>query len=286
MTHVGVVFGTYNRLEHLKRAVASVIQAGTGVDVSMFIVDGGSTDGSRNWLLKQRLSPIFQEGPLTGAVRAFNLGFTKAVEEGCDYVFHFNDDAEIVTPGAFAQAVAIMETDAKVGEVAFEFDLRGGWNFDEIDGRVYANFGMIRTSAGIAAAKAYGDMTGMNWWNPIYRTYGADCEFGFWLWKLGYTVHRGVGLRVHDCQASDVLRDLNESNNPNRKDSALFWSRFPELFGGLPSLNKPPVQPPPPFQHPPSTNGSWNGRDVPAGVHPASPDGVPPGFRDTRRGIP
>src|SRR6185295_19293745 len=148
------------------------------------VVDGGSTDGRRQWLAKQpRVVTILQEGPLTGAVKAFNLGFTYAVDEKFDYVCHLNDDARFVTPGAISAAIHLMETKPKVGEVAFEFDLRGPWGFEHVNGVPYANFGVIRMEAGLAVAKAQGDPTGRAWWNPIYRTYGADTEFGVWLWK-------------------------------------------------------------------------------------------------------
>jgi GT2 family glycosyltransferase len=237
---IGVVFGTYNRLPHLQRAIASVRRATTKHDVMIYVVDGGSTDGSKEWLRKEQAEWLdrphnsrgpgalhlqFQEGSLTGAVKAFNLGFSAACSAGCEYIFHFNDDAEIVTPGAFDQAVDILQKNPKVGEVAFEFDLRGPWQHESVNGKIYGNFGMIRREAGMAVAKAQGDAAGLAWWNPIYRTYGADCEFGMWLWKLGWIVYPGVGLRVHDCNAQDDLRRMNEDWNPSRRDSILFWER-------------------------------------------------------------
>ncbi len=232
MITVGVVFGTYNRLELLKLAVASVRAAAPPTKVTMFIVDGGSTDGTREWLKAQvDVIPLFQEGPLTGAVAAFNLGFSAAVEMGCRYVFHLNDDAEILTPHSFAQAIALMETHPDIGEVAFEFDLRGPMAFEYVNGKLYGNFGMIRTVAGKAVARAQGDPTGRKWWNPIYRTYGADCEFGMWLWKLGWKVHPGIGLQVHDAECKDELRKKNEATNPDREDSKIFWSRVKMLTG-------------------------------------------------------
>lgn len=221
---VAVVFGTYNRVEVLKRAVASVRAAVGALGYKMIIVDGGSTDGTREWLRGQDdVQLIEQTGPLTGAVRAFNLGFAAAVDGNYDFVTHLNDDAEIVTLGAIAKACEILRTDDKIGEVAFEFDLRGPWGFEYINGALYANFGVIRREAGMAVARAQGDPSGRAWWNPIYRTYGADSEFGVWLWKLGWRVYQGIGLRVHDVNAKDQLRARNEGDN---NDAPLFWSRW------------------------------------------------------------
>lgn len=227
MTRVAVVFGTFNRFELLKRAVASVRKAAGCLRCELIVVDGGSTDGSREWLAQQPdVTLIGQRGPLTGAVGAFNLGFGYAVDQNFDFVMHLNDDAEIVTDRAIEEAVRILQGNPKIGEVAFAFDLYGSWSFDHVNGKPYGNFGVIRLAAGKAVAQAQGDSTGRAWWNPRYRTYGADSEFGVWLWKLGWEVYTASNLQVHDAQAMDTLRANNEAANPNRIDSQLFWTRW------------------------------------------------------------
>lgn len=224
---VAIVLGTYQRLPLLKDAVESARLAVGALPYFFVVVDGGSTDGSREWLAAQSdIVLIGQRGDLTGAVRAFNLGFAYAVDQHAAYVVHFNDDAVFETPLAIAQAVGILKSDATIGEVAFEFDLRGCWSFDEIHGSVYANFGVVRIEAGMSVAREQGDASGCKWWNPIYRTYGADSEFGCWLWCLGWTIHAAKGLRVHDRNEQDALRKLNEADGLNRPDSKLFWERW------------------------------------------------------------
>lgn len=223
-----IVTGTYNRLGSLRNAVQSIRNASAGVYYKIVAIDGGSDDGTQKWVEKQKdIHLIRQSGPLTGAVKAFNLGFSWAVEEGFPYVMHFNDDAEIVTPDALIKAINIMQKHQFVGEVAFAFDLRGGYGFDLIHGKPYANFGIVRRQAGMMAAIAQGDGSGKKWWNEIYRTYGADTEFGCWLWKLGWTVFADDTLHVHDTNVKDHLREVNESCIPQRKDSRLFWQRWP-----------------------------------------------------------
>jgi glycosyltransferase involved in cell wall biosynthesis len=236
MKTVAIVLGTFNRLNSLQRSIASVRAAVGAHPYEIIVVDGGSTDGTREYLAQCfDVKLIRQVGPLTGAVRAFNLGFEAAVERDYHYVMHLNDDAEIITKGTgpghmikdapIADAIDLMEKDATIGEVAFEHDLRGKFNWEYVNGVPYANFGVVRREAGMAVAKAQGDHTGKAWWNPIYRTYGADTEFGVWLWKLGYRVLEGAGLRVHDMNEQDALRAANTGNNKNG-DSDLFWSRW------------------------------------------------------------
>ena len=50
MARVAVILGTYNRKQHLERALASVRSAVGSLPYEIVVVDGGSTDGSREWL--------------------------------------------------------------------------------------------------------------------------------------------------------------------------------------------------------------------------------------------
>jgi glycosyltransferase involved in cell wall biosynthesis len=224
---VGIVFGTFNRIECVKACLRSIAWAEPTLDYEVVVIDGGSTDGTRECLREWNptLHVIEQEGPLTGAVSAFNLGFGYCVDWGHEFVCHLNDDAELRTPFMITKAIELMRKSPRIGEVAFEHDLRGEWKFEHINGVPYANFGVIRREAGIAVAEKQGDPTGRAWWNPIYRTYGADTELGCWLWKLGWIVHEGKGLRVHDMQAQDALRVGNTQHNKNG-DSDKFWARW------------------------------------------------------------
>lgn len=227
MTSAAIVFGTFNRRILLERAVMSVRNAVVKYPYRIIVVDGGSTDGSRDWLRRQTdVDLIEQEGPLTGAVKAFNLGFARTVDTNVNFVCHLNDDAEIVTPFAIDHAIERMLRDARIGEVAFAYDLYGYYRVDHINGRPYANFGVIRREAGMAVAREQGDPTGRAWWNPIYKTYGADSEFGVQLWRLGWIVDPALELCVHDANEQDALREANEANNPDRADSKLFWDRW------------------------------------------------------------
>jgi len=221
---IAVVLGTYNRFALLRQMIQSVRdRSGTAQD--FIVVDGGSTDGSREWLAVQPdIILIGQRGALTGAVRAFNLGFGYAVDHEYDWLVHLNDDVELMTPDAFATARQVLQQDATIGEVAFEFDLRGPYGFEPLNGgKIYANYGMIRRSAGMAAARRQGDPSGRQFWNPIYYTYGADTEFGCQLLRLGWKIYPGVGLRVHDLFTQDALR---VGNNRDYADSTLFWDRW------------------------------------------------------------
>lgn len=241
MASIAVVFGTYNRIAMLKNAVASIREAMRGIEHSyaIIIVDGGSTDGTREWLHERSnpdLWPIMQDLPLTGAVRAFNLGFARAIdsmqwpiEKRFDYIAHLNDDMILESSNAFAIAIAHMNAHPRVGAVAFGYDLYrpGTFACSYYAGKPYVNFGVIRREAGEAVARVQGDPTGRAWWNPIYKTYGADTEFGIHMWRLGWEITAMPELHVKDLNARDELRRINGGDgsviNP---DSTLFFERW------------------------------------------------------------
>lgn len=213
---VCIVLGTWNRLGLLQKAVASIRRSVGILSHCIIVVDGGSTDGTCEWLAAQPdVMPIFQELPLTGAVAAFNLAFTAAVYMFAPYVVVLNDDDELIGPECeIEKAVITMQRDESIGAVAFETDLRGGWSFEEWNGYAYANKGVFRRAAGMAAARAAGDPEGCAWWSRDHHTYASDTECGLWIWRLGWHVARGFGLRVHDhSDATEKQCDAMRQNN-------------------------------------------------------------------------
>jgi predicted SAM-dependent methyltransferase len=224
---VAGVLGTYNRLPLLQTCLTSARAAAAGLKTIFIVVDGGSTDGTRAWLAEQTdVIMIGERGPLRGAVRAFNRAFALAVQEEVDWIVLLNDDDELLGPEpAIVKAIDLMRVSAAIGAVAFETDLRGGWSCESYLDIPYCNKGVIRRTAGMAVARFQGDPSGQAWWSPDHLHYASDTEFGLGLWKLGYTVIRGVGLRVHDAVPEDELRAKNRAEYTTAE---LFRRRWPD----------------------------------------------------------
>lgn len=224
-----VVLCTFNRLPLLKKAIASIRWAVGGLSYVIVVVDGGSSDGSREWLIDQPdVQTIWQELPLTGAVKAYNLGFAHAVGTEAAFVCILNDDDEVIGKNcAIEEAVSMMQADPKIGAVAFETNLRGGWRCEEWHGRPYCNKGIVRRAAGMAAARAAGDPSGCAWWSTDHQTYASDTELGCWIWRLGWTIARGEGLRVKDnaAEISDAMREKNIQDYHKSGTVQLFHKR-------------------------------------------------------------
>lgn len=214
---VSVVFGTYNRFEHLKRCVESIRAACTNVTYEIVVGDGGSSDGSKEWLQRQP-DVKYVAGGLDGAVAAFNACFR---EVSGRFVLTLNDDA-VLLPDAVDQGLK-MFADPMVGQVAFAFNEPHDQQFKVLSamGYPYANYGMIRTNLARSIAGICGGL-----WAPVYRTYGGDNELSLWVLRLGYRIAPCQEAKVMDLHAVDSLRE--RSNSPTERDATgkLFSSRW------------------------------------------------------------
>jgi glycosyltransferase involved in cell wall biosynthesis len=246
---VAVCFGTVNRLALLKQCVESIRRAAGSLTFICLIADGNSDDGSREWIAAQSDCELI-EGGRNGAVIAFNASFARSIELQCPWIVQFNDDLAFADGLELERAVAILKADESIGAVAFCSDRYspGVYNFDNMRfrGRCYANQGLFRREAGMAAARAQGDPTGKAWWDPQHHTYAADTVLGCWLWRLGWTVYEAADIRVHDdftaTGADDPLRASNEEmyedsgiicNEQWPDDASLEYHREDALrFGG------------------------------------------------------
>ena len=149
---VSIVVPTFNRLARLKRCVRAV-REDVAVACELIVVDGGSLDGTGDWLAQDRGLTVILEPGREGAVRAFNKGFRAARGR---YVMWLNDDA-FPLAGSVEAAVGMIESHPAIGLVGFYHDWdrernvldsveRDGrtFRFYNVRGYPYANFGLIR----------------------------------------------------------------------------------------------------------------------------------------------
>lgn len=102
---IAAVVLTLNRLDELKGCLAAMAVQTSAPD-EIFVVDHGSTDGTREWLEAQRgVRLIYQEnrGPGAGFVR----GIREAIARGADWVWCVDDDAH-PTPTALEELCRAM----------------------------------------------------------------------------------------------------------------------------------------------------------------------------------
>jgi len=195
---LSVIFGTYNRLKALKRTLDHARASARPLAVEFVIADGGSTDGTLEFLREQPDVTLIEQGGLFGACQAMN--------ECCrlvraDRVCNLNDDA-LCMGDCLYRACEYLDNNPDVGQVALAFrdvdrpDRDERYRTGMILDRYYANFGITR--------RWLGDYVG--WFGQGYLTYQCDQELSFLIWEQGYQVVFLGGCRVEHLRIQDKLR--------------------------------------------------------------------------------
>ena len=111
---VAIVGLNWNGAEDTLRCIES-LERQTHPNFRLLVVDNGSTDGSVESLraLGDRITLIESEKNL-GYTGGNNLGMRRALAEGADYLWLFNNDA-IAEPETLARLIAVAEADPAIG---------------------------------------------------------------------------------------------------------------------------------------------------------------------------
>lgn len=91
---VGVVILNWNGLEITKRCLESLFKQ-TYKDFETIVIDNGSSDGSVNWLGRNKEINLIINETNQGFAKAINQGINKAIDDGCSYVVGLNNDTEL-----------------------------------------------------------------------------------------------------------------------------------------------------------------------------------------------
>ena len=214
-----MVIGTYNRKDQLRQCLTETRRSFGDVPHEIIVVDGGSTDGTLEWLAGQDVLTV-KQGRLVGATRAYNAGFRLARGE---IVGHLNDD-DVPLDFCLRDGVQYLMRHPEAGQVCFAFDgwQDGQYKIDTCFGIPYCNKGLTR--------RRLGDRAG--WWDEMFHTYAADTEFSMRIHEMGYKVVRMDHCRVRDLKTRDELSEANNEEkrgssdrNAPHPDSVLFYDR-------------------------------------------------------------
>jgi tetratricopeptide (TPR) repeat protein len=207
------------------------------VNYEVIVVDGGSTDGTKEFLSAQpdNVKVIFDE-KLEGAVKAFNKGLRAAQGE---YVCWLNDDI-LVIENALDEMFNFLkdERHAKIGMGAFYYtimdkDGRCSHNFiiNDVAGIPYADQGMLRTSL----------MKEMGYFDESFFKYSFDPDFSMRVWERGLAVVGCKKAKFIHYQVLDETRNLFPSNGPNSigtKDGQVFFKKWEGKLEAIRTLIK------------------------------------------------
>ena len=237
MKKISIVIGTYNRLSFLKLTLKTLRDELLQIDSSeIIIVDGGSTDGTIEWLTQQKdVVVIIQHNRGTWLGRTLprrswgyfmNLAFKAAQGK---YILMISDDCLLV-PGAIISGINTFEQSSKkgqkVGAVAFYWR---NWPEDEkyfvgltVGRKMFVNHGLYLTSA----------LREINYVDEdAFSFYHADGDLCLRLWEVGYEViDSKTSFVEHYSDANTEVRLSNLENQ--RKDWSTYLKRWGSLLAG------------------------------------------------------
>lgn len=152
--NIDICVVTYNRLEYLKKCVNSII-ASTKINYRIFVVDDGSTDGTKEWLETQKNKGLIYDIVLNktniGTAKNFNLIIDKSTS---DFFVMCNDDMYFHRHWDFA-VMDIINKHEDCGIVSFYDYTR--YNLDEGVSKVNETTLMVPRT-GLGSAILYRDL--------------------------------------------------------------------------------------------------------------------------------
>lgn len=214
---VSIVLASYNRISFLKKAITSVreeVACETSPWAEIIVIDGGSTDGSLEWLITQKdIITIVQHnrGQWLGKEITrkswgyfMNLGFKCAKGK---YICMLSDDC-LVVPGAIKNGVALFESkltsEEKVGSVAFywrNWPDNEHYHIARCFGLPYVNHGLFLRSA--LEEVDYCD-------EDNYMFYLADTDLELRMREAGYVCIVSPDSYIeHFAHANEEVRKTN-----------------------------------------------------------------------------
>lgn len=226
---ITIATGTYNRLRLLKRLMQSVADfLPPGITYNFSVCDGGSTDGTLEYLRSRSDVILVEHGELRGAIKAFTDACYAA---NGHFVLIANDDVYFVDD-TILHALVHLQKHPYCGAVAIKDNRPIPMVVEEfhalqmpalVRGRqdyvYYAQVGLFR--------KWLGDLVG--WWmgrnGEMSKawTYGGDNFLSAQIWALGYTVDRVESCKVVDDVYEDELREVARAH-PN--DGDVYYGQF------------------------------------------------------------
>lgn len=230
---VSVVLGTYNRRIFLNLTIESIRKELHDFPHEIIVVDGGSSDGTLNWLARQKdIITIVQHnrGEWMGKTLErrswgyfMNLGFKCAQGK---YVCMLSDDC-LVVPGAIRNGYEFFETELakneRLGAVPFYFTLNYPITVDYVVIRVGE---YIYVNHGLYLKKALAEVDYID--EETYQFYAADVDLCLKIMSSGYAIKACEYSKI--IHFSHINEKVRSTNATILRDSSLLKEKWNHLF--------------------------------------------------------
>lgn len=230
---VSVVIGSYNRLAFLQGTIDTIRQELSDTPHELVVVDGGSSDGTVEWLIQQKdIITIIQHNrgewhgkPVERKSWGYfmNLGFRAASGK---YICMLSDDC-LVIPGAIVNGIKLFDSSLKnrqkVGAIAFYWrnwpEQQNYWVGIAFGDRMFVNHGLYLRSALEDIKFIDADK---------YFFYHADGDLCLRLWEAGYTCIDSPSSFIEHF--SDANTEVRTSNQERQK---IDWKKYENTWKHL-----------------------------------------------------
>jgi len=222
---LSIVLATYNRFNFLRKCIQSLRNELQNIENEIIIIDGGSTDGTLDWLIKQKdITTIIQHN--SGIINKkiiekkswgyfMNIAFKACHNE---YIMMLSDDCLII-PKSIENAIVelneYIKIGSKIGGLAFYWrnwpEMNQYW-VGKTFNKYFINHGIYLKS--VLELVEYID-------EKNYYFYHADSDLSLKIWVAGYEIIPTTNSYIeHFTHANKSLR------NANSKKQDLDWSYY------------------------------------------------------------
>lgn len=224
MIELSVVVGTRNRLEYLKKCLASIF-ADLALNHEVIVVDAGSSDGTLDYLknLTQQYSQqlkVIEDGQPIGQAKSLNRVFKTLTSE---YTCWLSDD-NVVQAQMLSRSLNILKQNPKMGMLGLKVkDILGPGIQKPYNGGIWrsgvmcVDQGMIRTQL----------LQAIGGFDETYKAYGIDADLTTQVLLRGWQVAFTKAIAIHHLRDHENAPGAFEPQQriEQRKNSIVIYEK-------------------------------------------------------------